>query len=395
MAFKRIPVRFMRPWLGVGLALLIAGIGVAAYLLLQPGEPVGIIEAGGQVSATEVTLSAKVPGIAEVVAVRESERVTKGALVAQIGAKEAEARLSEAGAERAAAAARVAEVDARIASLNIAIEQSRVGVDLARGTTQHETHAAVESVARVTAELAAAQARQRQDTKLRDRYSELLKQGFVSKAYFDEIDARSRASDAQLQAARRAKEEAVAMAQRATAGSLSVEVARKGTERLVAERTQLAATRNVLVGQLQAAEARAEQIRAVLDDLSIESPIDGTVISRLAEPGELMAAGAPIVTLVDLSAIYVRLYIPERDLGKIRLGNPVRLYTNASPDAYFTGRVTEVAQRAEFTPKDVHVKDERAKLVIPVKVSIDNPEGYLKPGMAVDARIKWDDGAPW
>lgn len=383
-----------KTWLGIALTtILIAAI--ALYLFTRPRTPEGIIEASGQVSGTEVTLSAKVPGIAEVVAVRESERVAKGQLIAQIGAKEAEARLAEARAEQAAAAARIDELDARIATLDIAIDQSRAGTALTRGTTQHEVHGAAETVARVNAELQAAEAQQQQDARLRERYSSLLQQGFVSKAYFDEIDARSRASNAKLQAARRAREEAIAASQRAGAGAIAVDVAKKGTERLVGERNQLAASRVTLTSQADAAAARVHQAEAILADLRIASPIDGTVISRLAEPGELLASGAPIATLVDLSALYVKLYIAERDIGKVRLGSPVRLYANSFPDSFFTGRITEVYQRAEFTPKDVHVKDERAKLVIPVKVTIDNPGGLLKPGMAVDAAIKWQDEASW
>jgi len=384
-----------RALLAAGAIAIVLASLVAVPILLEPGAPASIIEASGQVSGVEVTLSSKVPGIAEVVAVREGQRTGKGELVAQVGASEMEARLAEAQAEQAAAISRVAEVDARIAALSIAIEQGRDAVDLARGTTFHEAHAASETVARAAAELAAAEAQQQQEARFRDRYGELLKQGFVSKAYFDEIDARSRASDARLQAARRAKEEAIALAQRADAGTRAVDVARKGAERLIAERDQAAASRETLLRQVDAAVARAQQVRATLAELRILSPIDGTVMSRLVEPGELLAAGAPVATLVDLSALYVKLYVTEADIGKIRLGNPVRLYANAFPDSFFTGQVSEVYQRAEFTPKDVHVKDERAKLVIPVKVAVDNPDGFLKPGMAVDARIKWQDEVSW
>lgn len=384
-----------RALLAAGAIAIVLASLVAVPILLEPGAPASIIEASGQVSGVEVTLSSKVPGIAEVVAVREGQRTGKGELVAQVGASEMEARLAEAQAEQAAAISRVAEVDARIAALSIAIEQGRDAVDLARGTTFHEAHAASETVARAAAELAAAEAQQQQEARFRDRYGELLKQGFVSKAYFDEIDARSRASDARLQAARRAKEEAIALAQRADAGTRAVDVARKGAERLIAERDQAAASRETLLRQVDAAVARAQQVRATLAELRILSPIDGTVMSRLVEPGELLAAGAPVATLVDLSALYVKLYVTEADIGKIRLGNPVRLYANAFPDSFFTGQVSEVYQRAEFTPKDVHVKDERAKLVIPVKVAVDNLDGFLKPGMAVDARIKWQDEVSW
>ena len=108
-----------------------------------------------------------------------------------------------------------------------------------------------------------------------------------------------------------------------------------------------------------------------------------------------MTQGTPIATLIDLSDIYVRVYIPEKDIGKIRLGNPARIYTDAFPDTFFKGEVAEVSQKAEFTPKDVHVEEERTKLVFGIKVKIENPQGYLKPGMSVDVKIKWEENVPW
>ena len=86
---------------------------------------------------------------------------------------------------------------------------------------------------------------------------------------------------------------------------------------------------------------------------------------------------------------------PEKEIAKVRLGNPARIYADAFPDRYFTGKVEEVAQKAEFTPREVQMQEERAKLVFGVKVTIQNPEGYLKPGMPVDAKIRWKGDAPW
>jgi HlyD family secretion protein len=136
-------------------------------------------------------------------------------------------------------------------------------------------------------------------------------------------------------------------------------------------------------------------VEAALADTRLVAPVDGTVMSRLAEPGELVPPGRPIVTLVDLGALYARVYVPEREIAKIRLGNPARVYADAFPDRPFAGKVVEVAERAEFTPKEAHVKDEREKLVFGVKVSIDNPQGHLKPGMPVDVQIKWKEDATW
>lgn len=385
-----------RRWVVVAGVVVVAGAAVAVWWALGARSgPAGVLDANGQVRGTEVTLSAKLPGIAEVVAVKEGQPVRRGELVAQIGAREMEARLVQAEAEREAARSQLVELDAQRAALDASIEQSRLGVDLAKGTSQHEIHGATEAVRRADAELAAAEAQWQQDRRLEERYAKLVDQGFVSQTYYDDVRTRVRTSESRLEAARRGREEAVAAGQRAQSGSLAVGVREQDVQRLKAERDRLAASRTTLERQAEAAAARVAEIEAALADLRIVAPADGTVLNRLAEPGELVAAGRPIATLVDLSDLYVRIFIPERDIGKLRLGNPARVYSDAFPQSPFAGRVVEVSQRAEFTPKDVHVKDEREKLVFGVKVAIDNPEGYLKPGMSVDVKVKWKDDAAW
>ena len=379
----------------VSAALILAlGVALAWWFTTRPSEE-GVLEANGQVRGTEVTLSAKVPGTAEVVAVKEGQSVQRGDLVAQVGAREVEARFAQAAAERDAARSRLGELSAQVRALDAAIEQSRLGVDLARGTSQHEIHGASESLQRADADVAAAEAQWQQDQRLVERYRTLADQGFVSRNYYDDIRTRLQTSESRLAAARRAREEAVAASQRAQANSLGVDVKRQDVQRLRAERERLILSRTTLERQAEASGARVAEVEATLSDLRIVAPSNGTVINRLVEPGELVVAGRPLVTIIDLSALYVRVFIPESDLGKVRLGNPARAYTDAFPERAFTGRVVEVAQQAEFTPKEAHVRDERQKLVYAVKVALENPEGYLKPGMSVDVKIRWKDDARW
>jgi HlyD family secretion protein len=111
-------------------------------------------------------------------------------------------------------------------------------------------------------------------------------------------------------------------------------------------------------------------------------------LARLGDPGVLGAAGRPLATLVNLEELYVRVYVAERDVGRIALGAPARVTVDAYPGQQFAGAVSEIAQQAEFTPKEVHMKDEREKLVYGVKLRLENPQGRLKPGMPADARIE-------
>jgi HlyD family secretion protein len=109
----------------------------------------------------------------------------------------------------------------------------------------------------------------------------------------------------------------------------------------------------------------------------------------------VVAAGTPLITLVDLAQLHAKVYMAEQDLGKVKVGNAARVYADAFPTQYFEATVAQVAQQAEFTPRDIHMRDERVKLVFAVKLAIDNPQGVLKPGMPVDARIRWNPQADW
>jgi len=369
-------------------AVAVLAAAAAVYFVVRPVPATNVIEANGQVRGTEITLSARIPGIAEVVAVREGERITRGQLVAQIAAGELEARLAQARAQVAAAHSLVTELDAQVKVLDVTSGQAKVGARVAAGTSSHEVHRAAEALARAAAEVTAAEAQAVQDRKTYERFEKLVAEGFVSRNYFDELAARRRGSEARLSAARQASEEARAARERALAASGEVEIRESDVKRIAAERERVLAARATAERQAEVAGARVTEIEAQLADTRIVAPAPATVMARLAEPGELVAAGRPIATLVNLEELYVRVYVAERNVGRIRLGARASVSVDAYPGRIFPGEVTELAQQAEFTPKEVHMKDEREKLVFGVKLRLNNPEGLLKPGMPVDAKIQ-------
>lgn len=377
-----------------GAAVAVA-LGVAALLATRQPALEGVLAGSGQVRGTEVTISARVGGIAAVVAAREGLRVQRGELLAQIDARELEARLAQARAEADALRAKRAEAGAQLKELATAIEQSRIDAQVSRESSEHGIHGAREALARAEAGVRAAEAEAAQAARLEARYSQLARKEFVSDTYYDGVRTQARAAGERLSAARRAREEARAALQGARAAAGATRIKERDPKRLAAQREQVTASLETLARTEEAARARVAEVQAALDDTRLVSPIDGTVMSRLAEPGELVPAGRPIAVLVDLGALYVRTYVPERDIAKIRLGNPARVYADAFPGRPFAGEVVEIATEAEFTPKDAHVRDEREKLVYAVKVALKNPEGHLKPGMPVDVHVKWNEDAEW
>ena len=108
---------------------------------------------------------------------------------------------------------------------------------------------------------------------------------------------------------------------------------------------------------------------------------------RQAELGEVVVPGTPVVTLADLDHIWLRAYVNETDIGRVRLGQSVTVTTDSHPDKRYAGRISFIADKAEFTPKSVETHAERVSLVYRIKVDIANPNHELVPGMPADARI--------
>jgi HlyD family secretion protein len=142
------------------------------------------------------------------------------------------------------------------------------------------------------------------------------------------------------------------------------------------------------------ARARTEGASAVkalaetrLSHSILYSSLTGLVLSKHAEPGEMLAAGAPVVTVGKMDEVWLRGYIPESELGRVKVGQPASITVDTWPGRSFEGRVSFIASEAEFTPKNVQTEKERVKLVYRIKITLPNPKGELKPGMPADAVI--------
>lgn len=168
-------------------------------------------------------------------------------------------------------------------------------------------------------------------------------------------------------------------------------VAREARGRVHALEARLAAAAD----RLDAAEEQVELARIRLDKAVIRAPATGTVTVKAIEAGELATPGRTVAVLVDLSRMDVRVFIPEKDVGKVGLEDPARVRVDAFPDRLFQGGVARVDQQAQFTPRDIHMPEERVRLVFGVTLGLENPDGMLKPGMPADAWILWPEDAAW
>jgi HlyD family secretion protein len=306
---------------------------VAACLAACRGkDDAGLIVASGHVEATEVLVSTKVAGRVESLAVDEGHAVSAGQELARIDTTDVKLSLAAARAERAQAAA----------ELRLRLAGSRV----------EDVREAKAQVARAEADLDGAE----RDL---ERMQGLLARGSGTTKARDDARTRRDVTRATLDAARE-------RLQRLEAGFRSEE-------------------KDAARARLEAADARIAQLEQQLADALVASPVGGVVTEKLAETGELLAVGGGIVVVTDLASAWLNAYVAEPDLARIGLGQQAEVVTDDGHSR--KGRISFVASRAEFTPKNVQTRDERVKLVYRIKVALDNGDGLFKPGMPATTRI--------
>jgi HlyD family secretion protein len=147
--------------------------------------------------------------------------------------------------------------------------------------------------------------------------------------------------------------------------------------------------------RITAARRELDLLVNQIDKTSISAPLDATILIKAVEPGEFVQPGQTVATLLDLRRAELKVFIPERDIAKVKLSALARVRVDAYPDRMFEARVARVDQAAQFTPRDIHMPEERVRLVFGVTLSLDNPDGVLKPGMPADAWILWQSAAGW
>jgi HlyD family secretion protein len=304
-------------------------------------------------------------------------RLDSGDLVQEVALRKAELRAAEAALAELTAGSRPEEIAASGAALQQA--QARLD-DLRAGSRPQEVAAAQATVARAKAEL------DRQQSEL-DRQKKLSEQKIITDREYettvmahDTAAARLKEAEEQLALVKEGpRQEQVRQAQAAVAqAEQQLALVKKGPR----EET------------IEQAKAHVEQAKAALalagthlGYATLTSPLSGVVLSHNVEPGEYVAPGTPVVTVADLQDIWLRAYVNETDLGRVKLGQAVRVTTDTSPGKAYEGRLTFISSEAEFTPKNVQTQKERVKLVYRVKVQIANPNMELKPGMPADGEI--------
>lgn len=329
--------------------------------------PEGLIVASGRIEGREVTISPKIQGRIKALYVDESDSVKKGQLLAEIVSDQLDARYLNA--------------KENVSLLKAQVEQAALDITFTGKNTTASINAAEAAVNAAKAQVEKARAALDKTQKDFERYSSLFKEGLVSASDFDRAKMQYETGLADVNSAEKEMKRAEANMDAALASKDIVDIKRK----------QLQSTE----ANYRAAVARMQEVYADLQETKIYAPSDGTVLSRPVEDGEVVNPGTPLYVMVDINKLYLKVYIPEPDIGKIKLGNEAKVFVDAFPERAFNARITKIYEQAEFTPKAVETREERVKLVFGVELSVENPEGILKPGMPADAVIRWKEGTSW
>lgn len=319
----------------IPLLLVIAGAVAGVFYFKNHQTPVrNAVRVSGNIEITDVEVGFKIPGRVEKRLLSEGEMFKAGQVVARLDNQDLAQEIAQRKAQVAAARAALTELET--------------------GSRPEEIAQAVAVLERNQADGERARIEFERQKKLYEREVISTREYDLAKTTFEGTEARIR----------EAKE--------------ILALVRKGP-------------RQEKIDQARAALDQAKQALALAETRMgysvLIAPISGIVLSENVEPGEYVSPGTPVITVGDLSRVYLRAYINETDLGRVKLGQTVHVLTDTFPGKAYEGKITFIAPQAEFTPKNVQTEKERVKLVYRIKVDIPNPQLELKPGMPADGEI--------
>jgi len=365
---------------------VVAGVLGYKYWQNRSKDDLGVIPVSGNIEVTDAEVSFRIAGHVEERLLSEGDTVERGQVVATLDRRELEREIALRQAEVKGASAALDELLAgsrpeEIAAAEAAVQQVQAGLDeLLAGSRPQEVKAAMASLdrAKTEAEL------QRSEY---ERQKRLYEKEVISKKEYEAFVAAHEAAEARLKEANEhlelvregPRKEQIEQARAAVAQARErYELVRKGPRQETIEQAR---------ARFEQADAALALAQTRLGYTTLASPLSGVVLSDNVEAGEYVSPGTPVLTVGDLDNVWLRAYINENDLGRVKVGQPVRVTTDTYPGKVYEGRVSFIASEAEFTPRNVQTQKQRVKLVYRVKIDIPNPETELKPGMPADAEI--------
>lgn len=380
--------------------LLVVGGGL--FWRFWPRGEEGVLALSGRIEGYPTDVDTKVSGRIEAIAVREGETVQKGQVLAILDEAELEAQVTGAQARLQAAKDRQQQAQLQQQVIQNQIQEVNLSRQQAEGESAGRVSQAEGNLAVAEAQYAQTQAQlQQSQAQLalakadRDRIATLFQQGAVSRQQydqaqtaFDSIQAAVNSQTSAVQAAQRQVAAAQGALTQAQSSALNPDIRQAQIATL--EQQLAVAQAQIATAQAEVASAQAgvQELMARLSNLRILSPIDGVVLTRSVEPGTVISPGATLLTLINPTEVYLRGFIPEGDIGAVRVGQPAQVYLDSFPETPLNATVRAIDTVASFTPENIYFKEDRVRQVFGVELQIENPEGFAKPGMPADGKIQ-------
>ncbi|WP_413198890.1 HlyD family secretion protein [Nostoc piscinale] len=397
----------------IGGVLVIAGIGYTVWHS-QPQGATNVLKVSGRIEGYETEIGVKRSGRIESIAMREGTAVKKGQelitmddsddQLLQDQLRGAEARIASAESDEQQAISDVERVEREIQEITSQINEAKLNVRQSQGDTQGRIEQAQSNVAAAKAILVQAEAQVKQATAEvnlarvnRDRYAKLVKEGAINQQQFDQAQTTLDTAIATLEA-RQAAVNAANQQLSAVEGALTqAKTTGFNPDIRNAQLTALVRKQQQSYAQLKSAQAKVKSAQAKVKDaqaakqqiltqiadskkdLNVLSPIDGVVTARSAEPGAVVNSQTKILTIVDPKTLYFRGFIPEGDIGKVRLGQTTKIILDSAPDKPLQGKVIAIDPQASFTPENIYFQKDRVRQVVGIRVEVTNPDGCFNP----------------
>jgi HlyD family secretion protein len=382
--------------------MLLAAIAAAVFLIwkiffAKSGPPENVITLSGRIEGDDSALAPKTSGRILEIRFREGDRVKAGDAIAILDDQQIRAREDQARAALQQAKAKEQSARDQIAVLQEQLRQGQLQVEQAKVDAEGRVRQAQSELSAAQADLAQQEAAYKLALFDRDAYGRLARTGAVSERQGKEAVSKATQQAAVVAATRRRVEAARGALTTARANLANPQI--RGAEsaavqKQITQQQAEIASANASTEQARAQLREAEANRA---DLIVTAPFDGTITTRAAEPGEVVTAGTALVSLLDLSKVYLRGFIPEGQIGNVRVGQPARIYLDSNPDQPIEAYVSRIDPEATFTPENTYFRDERVRQVVGVKLQLKGAIGFAKPGMPADGEIliqgdKWPEG---
>jgi HlyD family secretion protein len=332
-----------------------------------------VIDLSGRIEGDDSAVASKMAGRVVSIRVREGDVVSAGEVIATLDDAQARAAVADAEAHVTAAERQVPVLQAQLRQAQLGTQQANLG-------SAGDVRAAQSQVAAARAQVSAAKAAYRLAAYNEKISNSLYASGDMAELQRNTAVANAQQSENALRAAEKNAQAAEGQLTSATSSYANAPIREQQAAAVGAQISQQNST-------VAAALAQLDQARANLRDLTIRAPFAGTVLVRSAEPGEVLAAGTPVVTMLNLQKVYLRGFVPEGEIGRVKIGQSARVFLDSDPTHALDAYVMRIDPEAMFTPENTYFQSDRVQQVFGLKLGLRGGFGYAKPGMPADGQI--------